>query len=450
MKWLPVPAVGLTDDLMAGLNGGLSKDQSFNQWRPFHLAFILETLRSWDNADTARRESLLRDAWEFKRFLQEIPGKGDQSMREILCFFVHPSQFEAITNRGTKQKIVKAFTKLVESPTGDVDKDFLAIRAVLSKESGEQFSFFQPEIKKKWSEDIEIEVENPLANIANDLLLDCQYLESIEQLLEHKGQVIFYGPPGTGKTYVARKLAGHFAGKSGKVQIIQFHPSYAYEDFVEGYRPRARQGQAGFELVDGPLKRIALLAAQNPDVRHVLLIDEINRGNVAKVFGELYFLLEYRDDEMSLQYSATPFVLPKNLWIIGTMNTADRSIALIDAALRRRFYFVPFFANEPPVQGLLKRWLGIHKPDMLWVADLVDKANSLLDDRHAAIGPSYFMREDLSEEWLALIWKHGVIPYLEEQMVGQENRLKDFTLEKLLGATGPVVTEGGNATTHVD
>lgn len=461
LSWSTEPAVRLPDDLKVGLNRGLSKDQSFVQQRPYHLTFILETLRAWDGLESARREKLLSDAWEFKRFLEDVPLKAAQSMREILCFFVHPSHFEAITSRDIKEKIVKAFRGRLESVTGDVDKDLLAIRAVLSKEYGEQFHFFQPEIKNKWAEGkTEIEEDGPaietvqpdlLGALADDLLLDSKYLKQIEQLLKHKGQLIFYGPPGTGKTYVARKLARHYAGESGKVQIVQFHPSYAYEDFVEGYRPRASQGQVGFQLVEGPLKRIAQMAKENSGGRYVLLIDEINRGNVAKLFGELYFLLEYREEEISLQYSEKPFVLPKNLWIIGTMNTADRSIALIDAALRRRFYFFPFFSDEPPVEGLLQRWLRKNKPDMLWVADLVDKANRLLkEDRHAAIGPSHFMREDLTEEWVSLIWKHGVVPYLEEQLVGQENRLDDFRMERLRMIQGPEATGEGDATSHVE
>jgi MoxR-like ATPase len=272
---------------------------------------------------------------------------------------------------------------------------------------------------------------NGLTALAAELLLPPEYLERVEELLAHKGQVIFYGPPGTGKTFVAQKLARHCAGQTGEVKVIQFHPSYAYEDFVEGYRPRADNGQAGFRLVEGPLKRIAHLARQSPADRFVLLIDEINRGNLAKVFGELYFLLEYRGEEVRLQYSEEPFTLPKNLWLIGTMNTADRSIALLDAALRRRFYFVPFFPNEQPLQGLLRRWLEREKPELSWVADVVDRANQLLGDRHAALGPSHFLRPDLTERWVTLIWQHAVVPYLEELLLGEEDRLRDFDLTRL-------------------
>ena len=213
---------------------------------------------------------------------------------------------------------------------------------------------------------------------------------------------------------------------------MQFHPSYAYEDFVQGYRPAILDGQPGFELKDGPLLRTAKRAAENPDEDYYLIIDEINRGNLAKVFGELYFLLEYRDQEINLQYSDVPFSLPENLYIIGTMNTADRSIALVDLALRRRFYFVDFDTREEPVKGLLRRWLDENElGDMTWVADAVDEANRQLEDRHAAIGPSYFMKEGLDEAQAKRIWKHAVRPYIEEHLFGEPNRLREFELDAL-------------------
>jgi MoxR-like ATPase len=246
-----------------------------------------------------------------------------------------------------------------------------------------------------------------------------------------------YGPPGTGKTYVARRLATWLAGDAARVATVQLHPSYAYEDFVEGYRPQSNDGQAGFALVDGPLKRLARAAALDPKHPYVLVIDELNRGNVAKVFGELYFLLEYRGQAITLQYSGAPFSLPGNLWLIGTMNTADRSIALVDLALRRRFYFVPFFPDRPPVAGLLRRWLARCRPDLAWLAAVVDEANRLLADRDAALGPSYFLRADLSEEWIELIWQHAVLPYVAEQLAGDEDALAGFALDRLRAEVSP-------------
>ena len=203
---------------------------------------------------------------------------------------------------------------------------------------------------------------------------------------------------------------------------------------MRGFRPALVNGQPGFELRDGPLLRGAERARQEPDAKHFLVIDEINRGSLAKVFGELYFLLEYRDEEMDLQYSDQDekFSLPDNLYIIGTMNTADRSIALVDLALRRRFYFVEFHPDEEPVKGVLRRWLSEKAPDMEWVADVVEQANDhLREDRHAAIGPSYFMKDNLDEAAVERIWKHSVLPYIEERLYGNEDRLADFNLNTL-------------------
>ena len=272
------------------------------------------------------------------------------------------------------------------------------------------------------------EDESTVEQLADSLYVKPAFLERVLKLLSQKKQVIFHGPPGTGKTYVARKLAEHLAGTDGSVELVQFHPSYSYEDFVQGYRP-AEGG--GFSLRDGPLLRAAKRAIASPQGTHVLIIDEINRGNLAKVLGELYFLLEYRKEEITLQYDDAPFRLPDKLWIIGTMNTSDRSIAIVDGALRRRFYFVPFFPSEPPVEGLLIRWLERNKPHLRWVAGVVDRANAHLQDRHAAIGPSHFMRDDLDETWVTLIWEHSILPYVAEQLFGEEERLNEFGLAQL-------------------
>ena len=119
------------------------------------------------------------------------------------------------------------------------------------------------------------------------------------------------------------------------------------------------------------------------------------------------------------------------------MNTADRSIALVDLALRRRFYFVEFHPDKWPIEGLLNRWLDRKAPGMKWAADLVDRANELLNDRHAAIGPSYFMKETLDESDVRRIWEHNVLPYVEERLFGERDRLGEFDLDKLCEAASP-------------
>ena len=292
-----------------------------------------------------------------------------------------------------------------------------------------------PELDDSDEKDIPPSPPPMLAEFADELTLPVEFLEEIETLLEDKKQVIFQGPPGTGKTYVARELAKFLAGSEDRVRLVQFHPSYSYEDFVQGYRPKTTDdGQFGYVLRNGPLSRVAEDAEKEPHAKHFLIIDEINRGNLASVFGELYFLLEYRDESIRLQYSYTPFSLPPNLYIIGTMNTADRSIALVDLALRRRFYFVEFHPDEWPIEGVLRDWLKDNAPEMVWVADVVGKANNLLrDDRHAAIGPSYFMKDDLDDTRVELIWKHSVLPYIEERLFGQDERVSQFNLKRLKG-----------------
>ena len=147
-----------------------------------------------------------------------------------------------------------------------------------------------------------VELPDATQRLADDLHFDRDWVQKMVTLLNVRKQVVFYGPPGTGKTHLARALANHIAG-SGAVRLVQFHPSYAYEDFFEGFRPHAEGTSATFKVKWGPLRRLAFDAANDPERPYVLIIDEINRANLSKVFGELYFLLEYRDEEIDLQYS---------------------------------------------------------------------------------------------------------------------------------------------------
>ena len=300
-------------------------------------------------------------------------------------------------------------------------------------------------------QDHESEPDVPdLSALAAELLLPVAFLEKIKELLADQPQIIFQGPPGTGKTYVAKKLAECLAGSPDRVHLVQFHPSYAYEDFVQGYRPTLVEGRASFILRNGPLVELAKLAEGDRDKDFFLVIDEINRGNLAKVFGELYFLLEYRDEAIRLQYSDASFTLPKNLHIIGTMNTADRSIALVDLALRRRFHFVEFHPASPPIKDLLQRWLGQAQSELRWVADVVDLANQKLDNREAAIGPSYFMKRELNADQVELIWEHSVLPYVEEQLYGERERLNEFGLSALRDELGVGAGPDPGAESSVD
>lgn len=298
---------------------------------------------------------------------------------------------------------------------------------------------------------VEAVLRDATAELAAGLLMDRAWLQECIELLRDRRQIIFYGPPGTGKTYVAQKLAQHItASEPDAVKLVQFHPAYSYEDFFEGYRPKkGDDGQVGFELSPGPFRRLVDAARENPGTAYVLIVDEINRANLAKVFGELYFLLEYRDEPIDLLYASgddTGFTLPANVYIIGTMNTADRSIALVDAAMRRRFAFVPMHPSEEPTASLLRKWL-LERGRPTTYADLLDALNSRIEDDDFKIGPSYFMRDSVyAEGGLERVWRTAIMPLLQEHHYGEHiDVAKRYGLSVLQRSVAPAaaVSEGG-------
>lgn len=272
---------------------------------------------------------------------------------------------------------------------------------------------------------------DPLEALAEKLLVDRSFLSDVVELLQDKRQVVLYGPPGTGKTFFARKLAEALVPDAQRRPVVQFHPSTSYEDFFEGYRPETdAEGAMTYRLQKGPLAELAARAHDAPGRRHIMIIDEINRANLPKVLGELLFLFEYRDTPVRTLYRPDdPFELPKDIWFIGTMNTADRSIALVDAALRRRFHFIPFFPNHGPMKELLERWLE-REGEPEWVGELVAQVNDELEQElggpHLQLGPSHFMKQGLDREKLRRIWEYDVEPFIEDQFFGDPARIEYF------------------------
>lgn len=286
----------------------------------------------------------------------------------------------------------------------------------------------------------ELELPEPGEELATDLLVhSVDWLREIRDLLWDDRQLVLYGPPGTGKTFLALKLAEFLGGGPEQVKLVQFHPSYSYEDFFEGFRPQEdpETREVAFRLTAGPLRELADLASRegNRHIPHFLIIDEINRANLAKVFGELYFLLEYRNKSVRLTYSGDDFALPPNLFVIGTMNTADRSIALVDAAMRRRFAFVELSPRTEPTSGLLRRWLAKEGRESE-PADLLDALNSRIEEADFRIGPSYLMKRGVYREGgLERTWRTKILPLLEEHHYGEGLDIeKRYGLAALRGA----------------
>jgi MoxR-like ATPase/uncharacterized protein (DUF2461 family) len=279
------------------------------------------------------------------------------------------------------------------------------------------------------------------ADFQRATLLGREWLERARGLLNLKRQLILQGVPGTGKTHVARHLARLLTGgRDDCMRLVQFHPAYGYEEFVEGIKVRSvtvdGRSDVTYPVEDGLLCSFAEQAARRPAEPHVLLIDEINRGNLPRIFGELLYLLEYREQSVCLPCSRRSFRLPANLYLLATMNAADRSVALIDQALRRRFSFL----DMPPDAGVLSRWLHIHTPaagaafaDR--VLTLFDRLNARLRSDlgpQAQVGHSYFMVPDLDEARLRIVWQHHIRPVLEEHFAAQPSRLAAYELDALL------------------
>jgi 5-methylcytosine-specific restriction protein B len=255
------------------------------------------------------------------------------------------------------------------------------------------------------------------------------------------------------KTHVARWFARYFAGlplideANPQVRIIQFHQSYGYEDFVEGIRPESIEGQIQYNVLPGIFKRLCKDAADKQDTKFVLVIDEINRGNISRIFGELLLLLEYRNlgIELPSQKEGDLFSIPNNVYVIGTMNTTDRSLAQIDYALRRRFYFyrlMPVSGGRAPV---LERWLatqasfsGAERESVLTLfLNLNARIRQELGE-HFQIGHSYLMKPEIQTAvGQRRAWDYAIVPLLEEYFYNRRDRdslLAEFGIEKLLSA----------------
>lgn len=419
------------------------------------ISIHIRLVNDWLQLTPEEQTKVLEDPLSWKKFAGSVSGNTYPTQRNSLLFVGRPDYFTSMVPDADKQAVRDRFLGEITQPSGDVDEDLFQIVLNLQQSERGPVDFYSDVFLPKWrgpmvEQEPSEEPIAPVAEVAEGggfwranaelsqrLHIDEVWLQKQLNLIARRRQVILYGPPGTGKTYVAMALAEHIAGDARYTELVQFHPSYSYEDFFQGYRPvTTDSGNLSYELKDGPLRRIVDQAVGNPEFNYVLVIDEINRGNLAKIFGELYFLLEYRNRPIKLQYSRDDddfFELPSNLFIVGTMNTTDRSIALLDAAMRRRFSFIQLHPDKDPVKHVLEKWLRHHELEAE-PAGLLTLLNQRIADSDFKVGPSYLMPSNQTFEpgQLEEIWEYDILPLLAEHHFGEGvDVAKNYGLEAL-------------------
>lgn len=352
-------------------------------------------------------------------------------------------QIVAIGRVSAEQDGEKLFFEKVEGLTSPID--YATLKGCPELERMEYFQNPQGSLFKLTRGEFDfildmIREENPVAQEASidayrkSDFLDEVYMtekryENLVAVLRNKKNIILQGAPGVGKTFAARRLAWSMMGEKddSRIEFVQFHQNYSYEDFMMGYKPV----EDGFELKYGIFYRFCQKAANQPNKEFFFIIDEINRGNMSKIFGELLMLIErdYRGTKATLAYNGLSFSVPKNLYIIGMMNTADRSLAMIDYALRRRF---SFFEVEPGFdsEGFIHYQNSLNNETLNKLVNKVKDLNREISldkslGKGFCIGHSYFCGRDVcTEEWLHSIVDYDILPMLSEYWFDDANKLQ--------------------------
>ena len=420
----------------------------YNMNRYQQFEFLIQSMERWKTETRSRQTDLMKEdaPWGFAEWLDQIEASDKRPMRNVILYFLFPDHMERWASPTFKNRIAEAFKSRIPEDlsakdklsSADLDRALYAIRKDLQKEyKTEHLDFYHAPLRKLWDPDAP---SDPSPETSFD-----PYPKRAVRYGDSPLNTILYGPPGTGKTYATARHCvkicdGEDADpneapqvryrelvKEGRVEFVTFHQSYGYEEFVQGLRPVTGSG-GGFDLEprDGVLKRIADRARRNLDEAYVLVIDEINRANVSKVLGELVTLLEEdkREGEeqeiaVTLPYSKGRFTLPANLHILGTMNTADRSIALLDTALRRRFSF----EEVPPKPELLeaaKEATGIDLPKVL--STINDRLEWFLDRNHL-IGHAWLMGAQ-SKADVDRIMHDKIVPLIAEYFHNDRNKVR--------------------------
>lgn len=400
----------------------------------------------WSFSDIAVGEvqsyTLFNDNGNKRRIFQNFLDAKAGDM--IIGYESYPvKQIVAIGKISAEQDGEKIYFEKIEGLTSPID--YATLKGCPELERMEYFQNPQGSLFKLTRGEYDfivdlIREENPLQpesaidTYTKDDFLEEVYMtetryENLVAVLRNKKNIILQGAPGVGKTFAAKRLAYSMMGEKdeSRIEFVQFHQNYSYEDFMMGYKPV----EDGFELKYGIFYRFCQKAANQPDKDYFFIIDEINRGNMSKIFGELLMLIErdYRGTKATLAYNGLTFSVPRNLYIIGMMNTADRSLAMIDYALRRRF---SFFEVEPGFDsdGFIQYQNGLNNETMNeLVARVKDLNKEIALDKSLGkgfcIGHSYFCGRDVcTEEWLHSIVDYDILPMLSEYWFDDATKLQ--------------------------
>lgn len=454
--------INFKDDLSAALNGPAIATTSSRKWDAVASAFSaligVETERirvkgrkkrsTWNivtevlgmQFNAKRKLELLIVVFDDRKDKRTFLESVDSELR-IIEDWVARGAFKAVLFLHVTASGHPRLTHLVQSGTTDLRAELLAVAPQMEVVTPVPAAAY-PEDDAETHED-DAPAPESLEQLADALNLPIAWLEEVIELLTDSKAMVLYGPPGTGKSFIAQAIAKFVQPRGDLRRLVQLHPSFGYESFFEGYRPSAGTSGMTLKKVQGPLRRLSSALVNEPDEDGFLILDEMNRGNLPKVFGELYFLLEYRNATVELMYSEAgdAFGLPSRLNLIGTMNTADRSVSVLDQALRRRFSFVPLYPDEPPLAkgprhpGVLRRHLE-GQPDFAWVADVLDRLNQKLvlqlSDRDVMVGPSHFLKGHLTNALVERRWKYFILPSVQAALGSEDPAdVAAFTLETL-------------------
>lgn len=436
---LPPNVPPLSKPVLQGV-GRAGMGYNNNKWR--ELVMLITAMQDLKTRSSDDRKVLVTDPVSFSGWLDSFDKEDRRQLRHVLNFLLFPDYFERISAGGNKREILVAYERALQKDVktwrrSQLDDELFKLRKSLEAQHGSHVDFYEGEFLAKWRKTkAPKKVTLTSAGHFDDGEEGTSAVpDTVAQITAFALNTIFYGPPGTGKTFFTAEravlicsgtvpedkqaLRARYAAlqEAGRIGFVTFHQSYTYEDFVEGMRPVSDGAAFTLEPEHGILRIMAKRATEQPDKNFVLIIDEINRANIAKVLGELITLLE--DDKriggdaevtVTLPYSKHNFALPPNLYFIGTMNTADRSISLLDTALRRRFIFEEIAPDTNELAAINLDDTATKPSDLL---TSLNKRLSYFLGEEAQLGHAWFMSIK-SKSDLDRVMAYKIIPLLKE------------------------------------